>query len=390
MAIPLNTRINLDANATFGITPAVFQRIKVLVEEQGLGNPSSVYRSGQLARGTLEEARLKIARLVGETDLRRIDVTFTSGATEANNWALSSPFLDGLACTGQAMVVLAVEHPAVTSCAAYWQTRGVEVQYAYPVGGSYSAERLLDLVNPETRVVSIMSANNETGHVYPVAELCGALKSKYPGLLVHTDAVQSLGKQELNFWSLGVDTIAISGHKIGALGGVGALISRKGLRLNPLILGGPQEVRRRAGTENLLGVYSFGVAAEEVSKSLTQRIQSMLGSRKIIEDVLTDSTLTEFISSGGLPNTISVRMKGVSAADLVVALDMRGVEVSYGSACASGKQDHSPVLTALGMLPEQAREVLRISVRGGEDPVVLRWAAQTILETAEQVRRAHG
>jgi cysteine desulfurase len=389
MSMSLNTRINLDANATFGVTPAVKSAlIKYL--SQNLGNPSSVYQTGQAARVVVEDSRHKLALLIGEQDLRRIDITFTSGATEANNWGLGAPFFDGLGCSGQEMVVLAVEHPSVTGAAAYWQSRGVDVHYAYPLNNEYPVSRLLELVTPATRIVSIMSANNETGHRYPTAELSSAIRAKYPGVLIHIDAVQSLGKEPLSFWNSGADTMALSGHKIGALSGIGALVTKKSNRISPMLIGGAQEVRRRAGTENLPGIFSFGAAAEETLAKLSERISAMARSRRIIEEVFSDSTSIELISrADGLPNTISARFKGVSAPDLVVALDLKGIEVSFGSACASGKQDHSPVLTAIGLTAEQAQEVVRISVRGDEDPQALRIAAQMILETANQMRGAH-
>ncbi len=345
--------INFDANATYGVLPEVAE--EVLSNHSRYLNPSSIHRGGQVARAAIEDAREEIRTLIGAD--RRDRIVFTSGATESSNSAISSA-LSG-ATRENNLVCSNVEHPAVLeTCKSFDK---VECRICEP-------EKLREKVDENTRLVTLMLANNETGKVYKVSELFTYVKSNFPWIPTHSDCVQALGKVEINFKELFADTISISGHKIGAFSGVGALIIKDGAQFKPLIHGGPQEVRFRAGTENTLGIISFGIAARIARQKFESRIVRYKAMKLWFSDKL-ESELTRkqipyqinFKDEDSLPNTLHVRFPGRKADDLLIALDLEGVLVSAGSACASGKPESSHVLLAHGFSEDEAKECLRIS-----------------------------
>ena len=245
--------VNLDINASYGLLPEVAEQ---LARSSSWLNPSSIHRGGQLARALVEEAREAVAALIGAGSGTR--VVFCSGATEANNTVVTA--LHWLGGGPWEAVISAVEHPSVRAPALRLQAAGgVQVREVAPdAGGAFSAARFTAALMPAARLAAVMLANNETGQVLPVAEIASSIKRAQPRCIVHCDAVQALGKMPVDFAALGVDSLSLSAHKIGGLSGVGALVITEELELQPLLCGGPQEQRLRAGTENVLGIYSSG------------------------------------------------------------------------------------------------------------------------------------
>ena len=349
----------LDYNAGAPVKSAVAAAMADALER--VGNPSSVHRFGRFARRAVSDARERVAALVGAAPAA---VVFTAGGTEANNLALKG--------CGRA-VVSAIEHDSVLRAApgatiAPVETRGV-VDLA-------ALEALLAVADGPA-LVSVMLANNETGAVQPAAEV-SALAHAH-GALYHCDAVQAAGKIPIDVASLGADLLSLSAHKMGGPQGVGALIVRDGVELEPLLLGGRQEMGRRAGTENVAGVVGFGVAAELAADDLGGAAR-LAGLRDDIERRLRAIApgLTVFAASAErLPNTTCLGMPGVPSETQVMALDLAGVAVSAGAACSSGKVGASHVLRAMGVAGDEA---IRVSLGWGTksadaDRLVEAWAA---------------
>lgn len=386
----MNESSNFDANASYGLLPEVSELLRS-PESLGL-NPSSIHRGGQRARALIERAREQVTDLLGLKG-SEYRVVFTSGASEANSTVLASipeaqtsPDKDD----GSVVVTTALEHPSVLEPVKRLESRGFNCSLVAPTDeGIISPEEVLSNCSASTQWVSVMGANNETGQILPVADVVSKVQERYPSIKIHSDAVQVLGKTETVLDKWGVDALSISGHKIGALPGVGALVIRTGSDLAPLILGGPQESRYRAGTENTLGIASFGLAAEVWSRNGEGYRQAMEDHRRYVKAAL----LEEFpdielnMDKGPrLPNTLSVFIPGVSADDLVVALDCEHVLVSSGAACASGKPLPSHVLTALGRTEEEARQTLRISLRAEYKPGELERACDVLRRTIRAVK----
>ena len=359
--------INFDINATYGLLPEVADAIAPYRDE--LLNPSSIHQGGQRARMLLEDARDSVRNLL---DLSREDtVVFTSGATEANNTAILSSYWNYFSVgtlrssITPSFVTTTIEHPCITEAARRLSDIGVDVRYVSPRSdGLFSSDDFTSQVDDHTKLVSMMLVNNETGYLLDVPLFSKAIKQKESRCLIHCDAVQAIGKLPVSLTQLGVDMISLSGHKIGALFGIGALCIKSDIGIDPLIIGGPQETRRRAGTENLLGIVSFGIASKIAKREQSNRQKEMSLYRDRIIAAL-KAVPESRINLAQLPhigNTISVMIPGVQTGDIVVALDLQGIYVSSGSACASGKPEPSPVLQAFGFTAEEAASSFRISV----------------------------
>jgi cysteine desulfurase len=290
------------------------------------------------------------------------------------------------------IVTTAIEHPALLEAAKEAGARGAEVTIvSVDKTGAASFEQLKNGINSRTALVTLMYANNETGALQPVSEIGDHLRKIGSSAILHSDAVQALGKSDFSFSRLKLDLASISAHKIGGLPGVGALIAKAGLELTPLLFGGPQEKRARAGTENVLGIVSFGAAARILNRQRDDRIQRLRTNREIIWSVLRDSleNIKPTVDlSRTLPNTLSLFIKDIDSADLVVGLDLEGVEISSGAACASGKPGASHVLTGMGYSEQEARSIIRISVGAEDDSSRMESAAKTIVRVVQRMR--HG
>jgi cysteine desulfurase len=356
------SRIYLDWNAGAPMAAAVRAH---LVEAMGrTGNASSVHAEGRAARAAIETARRQVAALVGA---KPAGVTFTSGGTEAAATVLTPEWtLFGRPHRFDRLLVSAVEHPCVARGGRFPADRveRIPVDGAGVVDLGWLERRLGDLAAAgERAIVSVMLANNETGVIQPVADV--ARIGRAHGALVHSDAVQALGRIPVDAAALGVDAITLSSHKIGGAQGAGAIVrASEGLAFAPLLTGGGQEAWARAGTENVAAISAFGVAAEAVKADLGGSA-AVAERRDRIEALVKAAVAEAVIFGAGVPrlaNTTAFALPGIPAETAVIAFDLAGVALSSGSACSSGKVGPSAVLTAMGVPAELARSALRVSI----------------------------
>ncbi len=345
-------RINFDANASVRALPEVLECLKSY--ENGYLNASSVHQLGQAAKKVIDQTKEEISALLGLDAEDKI--IFTSGATEANNAALQV----NTNYSGNKTACSAVEHSAVLE---YLRSLPRELTLLAP-DRIENEDYLQENLDSELSQFAVMAANNETGQIFDVSKISAAVKKISPRSRIHCDAVQAVGKCRINFKELNVDTLSLSGHKLGALSGIGALVISKHCSLNPWILGGPQQSSLRAGTENILGIKTLGIAVKAARLRLENSIGLMSEAKKRFEvffSQLGERCVLNKFGSGQLLNTISVRFDSIAADDLVVALDLSGISVSAGSACDSGRPNPSHVLLAHGLTKKQAKETIRIS-----------------------------
>ena len=348
-----------DHNATTPVSAEVLETM-VSCLGQVYGNASSIHHFGQAAKQRLEAARRQVAGLI---HCRPQEVVFTSGGTEADNLAILGVVRQS-ARPSRHVITSAIEHPAVLNTCTALQQEGVEVTFV-PVGsnGVVDPDDIRRALRPETVLVSIMHANNELGTVQPIAEIAAITRAA--GVYLHSDGVQSLGKLPVDVHALGVDLYSLSGHKIYAPKGIGALYVRKGVRLAAIQFGGHHERERRPGTENVPGAAALGRAAELAARDLPSESARLAELRDRLE-----SGILERVPDAGVhgmhapraPNTTNLYFDGLEGEALVIALDLRGFAVSSGSACSSGAVEPSHVLLALGLAPERARSSIRFSL----------------------------
>ncbi len=352
-------RIYLDNNATTRVAPEVLEAMLPYYGEV-FGNPSSVHGYGQEAKEGLDLAREQVAGLLNSEPN---EIVFTAGGTESDNLAIRG-VMEATPGSARHLVTSQIEHHAVIHTCQDLEKRGVEVTYV-PVNreGVVDPEQVARAVRADTRLISIMIANNETGALQPVREIGNIAREQ--GVLFHSDAVQAAGKIALDSAELGVDLLTISAHKFQGPKGVGALFVRKGTRLRPLFHGGGHERNRRAGTENVPQIVGLGRAAELVRKSMDregERIQKLRDwfeqeAQRRIPEVTVNGP-----AESRLCNTSNLRFAGAEAEGLIINLDLKGVACSTGSACSSGAIEPSHVLTAMGLSPAEAFECLRFSL----------------------------
>ena len=383
----MNTRrsVYMDHSATTPLRPEVLEAMLPYLSER-YGNPSSVHSRGRQAKQGLEEARARVAALIGA---RPEEIVFTSGGTEANNLALLGA-VRAYSRRGRHIITSAIEHHAVLDTAGYLRENGFEVTFL-PVtaDGLVRVEDVAAAVTEQTVLISIMHANNEIGTIQPIAEI-GRL-ARQRGILFHTDAVQSAGKIPIVVDELGVDLLALSAHKFGGPKGTGALYVRKGVRLEPLLHGGDQERRRRPGTENLPGIVGMGAAAELVQRELPAEAARLGALRdRLIEGLL--GNVPEAMLTGHrqrrLPNHASFCLRGATSAALLAELDRAEVAASGGSACTALAPDPSHVLAALGLEPEWAQGALRLSLGWGNTEDDVAYVLEILPSIVERVRRS--
>jgi len=349
-------RVYMDANATTPLVPEVFEAMRPYYLER-FGNASSIHQAGQQARAAVDHARESVAALIGA---RSSEVVFTSGGTESDNLALF-----GNLRGGDHLVISAIEHSAVLHAAQELEKRGVEVTYVGCDGASrISADAVQAAIRPNTKLVSIMLANNETGVLQPVAEFA-EIAHKH-GALFHTDAVQAAGKVPINVAALDCDLLSVSAHKIHGPQGVGALYVRRNVRVAPLFYGGTHERQRRAGTENVPGIVGFGKAAELAQEWMAGGgALALAAERDRLETGILVAVAETGVNGAGaerVANTTNLYFDHVEAEALLIALDLKGLAVSGGSACQSGATEPSHVLLAMGLTPARARASLRFSL----------------------------
>jgi cysteine desulfurase len=352
-------RIYLDYAATTPTHPLVVEAMQPYFTES-FGNPSSLYSYGQEAKGAIEEARSKVAALIGS---KSEEVIFTSGGSEADNFAVNGTALarEG---KGNHIITSAIEHHAVLEVCKFLGKRGFEVTYL-PVDsyGLVDPQDVRRAITDKTILISIMHANNEVGTIEPIEEI-GKIAEE-SGICFHTDAVQTTGHIPINVDELGVDLLSISAHKLYGPKGMGALYIRKGTKLLPLIRGGDQERRLRAGTQNVPGIVGFGKAAEiargempDETKRLTQLRDRLI--KGLLERI--DHTRLNGHPQRRLPNSVNIGVEFIEGESMLLALDFEGICVSTGSACTSSSLEPSHVLLAMGIPHERAHGSLRFSL----------------------------
>lgn len=355
-----HARIYLDHNATTPVDPAVVAAVAAAMRDD-FGNASSVHHFGQQAKARLDEARQDVAALIGGAPT---EIVFTSGGTEADNCALRGA-ADALEPLGKRhLVVSALEHEAVLTTARALERRGWRVTRVVPTAaGVVDPDVVGAALSDDTALLSLMHANNEVGTLQPVAA-CAAL-AHARGVLVHTDAVQSVGKVPIDVAALDIDLLTLSGHKIYGPKGVGALWIRRGTRLVSPMTGGKQERSRRAGTENVPGIVGLGLAARLARERLAVDATTQGALRDRFEaGVLArvPGTHVNGAASPRVPNTSNIGFEGIEAESLLIALDLEGIAVSTGSACSSGTLEPSHVLKAMGLPLPDTQNALRFSL----------------------------
>ncbi len=349
-------RIYLDNNATTPVLPEVFEAMRPYFGDQ-FGNASSIHHHGQQTRAAVEDARESVAALLG---CRASEIIFTSGGTEADNLAIA-----GLVSAGDHVITSSIEHHAVLLACKHLEETGVEATIL-PVDGRSLVDPadVRRALRPNTRLISVMMANNETGVLQPVEEI-GRIAAE-AGVCFHTDAVQAAAKVALDVKRIGCHALTISGHKIHAPQGVGALYVRKGTRLQPLFYGGRHERSRRAGTENVPGIVGLGKAAQLAKEALDRGDDKKAAAMR---DRLQQGILAQVEEAGvngdgapRVPNTTNIHFDHIDGEAMVIALDLKGVAVSTGAACSSGAIEASHVLLAMGLRNDQARASIRFSL----------------------------
>ena len=376
-------RIYLDHNATTPLDPRVLDAMLPILRD-GFGNPSSLHWFGQQARAAVDTAREQVAALIGASPG---EIVFTGSGTEADNTALR-----GAAAAAREprrkVVYSTIEHHAVMNTAKALAEEGVPVEAARTrADGRVDLDDLRARVDDRTAVVAVMLANNETGVVEPVAEVVRIARER--GALVHCDAVQAAGKIPVDVRDLDVDTLALSAHKIYGPKGVGALYIKRGTRLKAFVRGGSQERNRRAGTENVAGIVGLGRAAELARDDMGAESARLSGLRDRLESQLLATPGAQRNGEAPrVPNTANVSFSGVEAESLVMALDLAGVAVSTGAACAAGAVEPSHVLRAMGLPLERVQASLRFSLGRGTTAEDVDAAAKLVAEAVDKQRKS--
>jgi len=354
--------IYVDCNATVPVSAAHLSEMGELIAKSD-GNPSSIHREGRNAKVALENARAQVAGLIGA---RAQDVFFTSGATESNNIVIQGVVGQNKSGKRPHVIITAAEHSSVIEPGMILKDRGeCELDIA-PVTreGGVNTPALLDLITPNTALVCLIQVNNETGAINAVEQIADLIKGKSSGTHIHVDAVQALGKIPLQSLAASkVDSIALSGHKVGAFKGVGALFVKSGIKLRKLAMGGGQERARRPGTENMPGILSFGLRARDLAASdLPDAKLRPLQDLLVSELLNIKGMVIHGVPAAGVANTVNFHVEDVPGDDILLNFDLAGISASSGSACSSGVGRPSHVLKAMGYSDWVALNSVRISM----------------------------
>lgn len=384
-------RAYLDSNATTPVLPAVLDAMLPFYREQ-FGNASSIHQYGQHARAAIEHARASVAKLL---NCRPAEIVFTAGGTEADNLAIFGSLGSGAKTTASTegsaahIITSTIEHHAVLHACKKLEERGAQVTYL-PVDarGLISLDDLRAAIRPNTRLITIMFANNETGVIQPVEEI-GAIALEHD-IYFHTDAVQAASKIPIDVERIGCDLLSISGHKIHAPQGIGALYVRRGTLIEPLFYGGNHERQRRAGTENLPAIVALGCACELALADFTNgHLAHIAALRDRLEQGILDRISDCGVNGAGaprVPNTTNLWFDYIEGEPAVIALDLKGVAVSTGAACSSGAIEPSHVLTAMGLSSAHARASLRISLGKHNTGADIDYALEILPEVVQRLR----
>ena len=373
--------VYLDNNATTKVAPEVIEEMQPFWTE-AYGNPSSIHSFGANTKKPIQKARQQVAALLNASDS---EIVFTGGGSESDNMAILGA-LQALKGKKRHVITSRVEHPAVRGVFQYLEKQGYQVTKV-PVDrdGTLDVDFLENAIGPDTGLVSIMWANNETGVIFPVeriAEMC-----RNYGVLFHTDAVQAAGKIPIDMSKVPVDLLAISGHKLHGPKGVGALYVRKGTKLVPLIMGGHQERGRRAGTENTTGIVGLGKACELAGQHIAEENDKVRKLRDRLEQrLLSDCTEPVINGKNRLPNTLNISFKYIEGESILIMLDDLGICASSGSACTSGSLEPSHVLRAMGVPFTAAHGSIRFSLSRYTTEAEIDFVSTKMPEIVERLR----
>lgn len=383
-------RVYIDYNAT---TPLKEEVKAAMIEDFAVyGNASSLHTAGRLAHARVEEARHAVGKLLGAP---AADIIFTSGGSESNNTVFQAMRQIGLDSEGKVrstgrteIIITEIEHPCVLNSAKFLETMGFKVTFL-PVDeyGKIKIDALRTALNERTLLASIMMANNEIGTMQDIRQITALVKNA--GAWMHTDAVQAVGKIPVHVAELGVDYLTMSAHKLYGPKGIGALYVKNGAPLSPLIHGGHQEDGLRAGTYNNIGILGFGKAAELASAEVERYGKELSALRARLRDGLLAKVPNIKINghpTDVLPNTLNVSFPGAEGEAILLSLDIMGVEVSTGSACASGSLEPSHVLLAIGVSPEVAHGSIRFSLGWGITPEDIDYTLETLPPIIQRLR----
>ncbi|MCR5020690.1 cysteine desulfurase NifS [Ruminococcus sp.] len=374
-----------DNAATTNVSDNAFNAMLPYLKEQ-YGNPSSIYSLGMDATKGVLNARRQVAEALGAA--RPSEIYFTSGGSEADNLAIKSASEFGAKNGKRHIITTNIEHHAVLNTCEYLEKHGFEVTYLHADSdGIISTDLVEKAIRDDTAVVSVMAVNNEIGSIQPVNEIGEICRSK--GVLFHTDAVQATGQIHYDLQNMKIDMLSLSGHKFHAPKGVGALYVRSGIPMESLIHGGAQERGKRAGTENVAGIVAMGAAITDSVECIDERNIRLAKMRdRLIDGILSEIPYSRL--NGGRKHrssgNVNVSFRGIEGESLILALDIRGIAASSGSACASGSIDPSHVLTAIGLDAELAKGSLRLTLGDGNTDEDIDYILEVLPETIKRLR----
>ena len=376
-------KIYLDNNATTPIHPEVLDAMLPYLKDE-FGNPSSIHWAGRNTRRGVDDAREKTAKLL---NCDASEIIFTSCGSESNNLAIKG-VAESKKDKGNHIITTKVEHPAVLSTCKYLQKTGFDVTYLdVDSKGMLDLDQLKKAITPKTILITIMFANNETGVIFPIEEI-GKIAKEY-NISFHTDAVQAAGKIPIDVKKMNIDLLTVSGHKLYAPKGVGALYVKRGVRLTPLIHGGHQERNRRGGTENVAGIVALGKASEIAQRDMPEEINHIAALRDRLEKGLMEKIPHVRLNghpTKRTPNTVNLSFEYAEGESLLLNLDMKGIAASSGSACTSGTLEPSHVLVAMGVPLEASHSSVRFSLGRGNTVEDIDYVIDALPAMVERMR----
>ena len=377
-----NDYLYLDHAATTPMRESALEAFKN-AEEFAYANSAGGHELSRRAKNLLEESRDFIASYFGAAPS---EITFTSGGTEADNWVIKAPFINSK--NSQNLVTSKIEHEAVLASAEWLETQGQEVNYAScNKDGQVDINEFLDKCNNDTAIASLMYANNETGVVQQIEKIAKEVKIKNPETLFHSDVVQAVSSEKLDFHKLGIDSAAVSGHKIGGPKGIGIMFLSSKYKLPNYFHGGKQELEKRAGTVNVSGVAGLAAALKEHQDNFDNEKKRILQEREIFENELKNALEIKIVGEkiDRLCHISNIQFKSVNSETLMVALDLKGLGVSRGSACASGAQKPSHVLVAMNVPDIDVNSHLRFSFGWNTKEGDGKYASEIVINTVKEI-----